>query len=357
MSLLSYIKGRGAQANPPNKFLKEQHEIRDDFLEYCEKENEAISGPKTAYRPIYPKTIVNKITSPDVRMKYSMNPYQGCEHGCVYCYARNTHEFWGYSAGLDFENQILVKHNAADLLEKKLKSRSWKAETIVLSGNTDCYQPAEKKFKITRQCLEVFKKYKHPVGIITKNALVLRDKDLLEALHKDNLVSVHVSVTSLSEKTRRLLEPRTTTIKRRLQTIRSISEMGIPVNAMLAPIIPGINSHEILDLARAVSDAGASSFAITVVRLNGAIGQIFSDWIRKTMPNKADKVLNQIAECHGGKLNDSRFGLRTRGEGNIAEQIHSLSSLARRKYFKGRSMPELNNDLYPMYKKGQLRLF
>lgn len=357
MSLIPYIKGRGAQANPPNKFLKEQHEIRDDFLEYCEKENEVSLEPRTVYRPIHPRTIVNKIKSPDVKMPFSMNPYQGCEHGCVYCYARNTHEFWGYSAGLDFEKQILVKHNAAELLEKKLRSSSWKAETIVLSGNTDCYQPAEKKFKITRKCLEVFNRYKHPVGIITKNALILRDRDLLQTLQKDNLVSVHVSVTTLSEKTRRILEPRTATIKRRLQTIKTISDMGIPVNAMLAPIIPGINSHEIMDLAKAVSEVGASSFAFTIVRLNGAIGQIFSDWIRKIMPDKAEKVLNQIAECHGGQLNDSRFGLRMRGEGNIAEQIHSMSALAKRKYFKGRSMPELNKDLYPIYKKGQLRLF
>lgn len=357
MSLIPYIKGRGAQANPKNKFDASHHEIRDDFLEFCHQSDETAHDPKTSYQLIHPKTIVNKVTSPDVRMAFSMNPYQGCEHGCVYCYARNTHEFWGYSAGLDFEKKILVKKNAARLLEAKLQSKNWMAETIVLSGNTDCYQPAEKKFKITRACLEVFLRYRHPVGIITKNALVLRDLDLLKNLHKDRLVGVHVSVTSLSEKTRQILEPRTATIKRRLQTIKTLSDAGIPVNAMLAPIIPGINSHEIMDMAKAVSDAGASSFAITIVRLNGAIGQIFTDWIRKTLPDKAEKVLNQIAACHGGTLNDSRFGLRTRGEGTIANQIHALAAMAKRTYFKDKKMPSLNKDLHVDFKKGQLRLF
>ena len=357
MSLIPYIKGRGAQANPKNKFDASHHEMRDDFLEFCHNSDEDAYNPKTSYQTIYPKTIVNKVTSPDVRMAYSMNPYQGCEHGCVYCYARNTHEFWGFSAGLDFEKKILVKKNAARLLESKLQSKNWKAETIVLSGNTDCYQPAEKKFKITRACLKIFAQYRHPVGIITKNALLLRDLDIIKELNKDGLIGVHVSVTSLSEKTRRILEPRTATIKRRLKTIKTLSDAGIPVNAMLAPIIPGINSHEILDLAQAVSEAGASSFAITIVRLNGAIGQIFSDWIRKTLPDKAEKVLNQIASCHGGQLNDSRFGLRTRGEGNIAMQIHSMAGLAKRTYFNDKSMPSLNKELHAQYKKGQLRLF
>ena len=357
MSLIPYIKGRGAQANPPNKFLESQHEMRDDFLEFCHNEKENAIDPKTLYQPVFPKSIVNKVTSPDVPVAYSMNPYQGCEHGCVYCYARNTHEFWGYSAGLDFEKKILVKQNAARLLEAKLNSKSWVAKTIMLSGNTDCYQPAEKQYKITRACLEVFDRYKHPVGIITKNALVLRDLDILKSLQKDRLIGVHISVTSLSEKTRRILEPRTATIKRRLQTIEQLSNAGIPVNAMLAPIIPGINSHEIMDMAKAVSEAGASSFVVTIVRLNGAIGQIFTDWIRKTLPDKAEKVLNQIAACHGGTYNDSRFGLRMRGEGNIAAQIHAMAKLARRTHFKGKEMPSLNKALYPTYKAKQWRLF
>lgn len=359
-----YIKGRGAQKNTPNKFLADIHEQRDDFLEFCRIEGEEADKNKTQYIPVFPKTIINKVSSPDVGMQYSMNPYQGCEHGCIYCYARNTHEYWGYSAGLDFERMILIKKDAPRLLEEKLRKGKWQACTIVLSGNTDCYQPAERKFKITRACLEIFLKYRHPVGIITKNALILRDLDILQQLAELNLIGVNISVTSLSEETRRILEPRTATIKRRLETIQVLSGHNVPVNAMLAPIIPGINSHEILKLAKAVSEHGARSFGHTVVRLNGAIGQIFTDWIQKALPDRADKVLHQIADCHGGSLNDSRYGLRQKGEGKIAQQINDMVRLARHTYFKDRVFPPLDLSLYESAKaalgdadKGQMRLF
>lgn len=357
MSPKSVIKGRGAQLNVPNRFFELSHEMRDDFLEFCQKEGEIADKNKTKYLEVFPKTIVNKVKSPDVGMAYSMNAYQGCEHGCIYCYARNTHEFWGYSAGLDFERRILIKKDAPKLLETHLKKKSWKAYPIVMSGNTDCYQPAEKKYRITRQCLEVFLKYKHPVGIITKNSRILEDLDVLKALAKDNLIGVNISITSLSEDTRRILEPRTATIKKRLETVRILSEHGIPVNVMIAPIIPSINSHEILPLAKAASDYGASSIGHTIVRLNGAIGEIFTDWIKKTMPDRAEKVLHQIESCHGGTLNDSRYGARMRGEGKIAEQINNLVRLSRQKYFKGKSMPRLNCNLHESFKNGQLKLF
>jgi DNA repair photolyase len=351
------VKGRGAQQNVHNRFLEDAHELRADFLEYCRKEGEIADANKTKYINVFPKTIINKVTSPDVGMEYSLNPYQGCEHGCIYCYARNSHEFWGFSAGLDFERKILVKRNAPVLLEKAFKKKSWKAQTIVLSGNTDCYQPAEKELKITRSLLEVFLKYKHPVAIITKNALILRDLDILKELAKDNLIAVNISITSLSEETRRVLEPRTVSIKKRLETVKTLAENGIPVNVMLAPIIPSINSHEILPLAKTVSDYGASSIAFTIVRLNGAIGEIFTDWIRKTMPDKAEKVLHQIQSCHGGTLNDSRYGHRMRGEGKIAEQLHSLMRLAKLKYFHNKKLPRLNTALHVQYKSGQYSLF
>ncbi|TXE08524.1 PA0069 family radical SAM protein [Gelidibacter salicanalis] len=351
------IKGRGAQINLRNKFFELSHEMRDDFLEYCAKEGEEADKNKTLYLEVFPKTIVNKVDSPDVGMGYSMNMYQGCEHGCIYCYARNTHEFWGYSAGLDFERRILVKKDAPLLLEKFITRKSWHAYPIVMSGNTDCYQPAEQKFKLTCQCLEVFLKYKHPVGIITKNSLILRDLDLLKALAKDNLIAVNLSITSLSEETRLVLEPRTATIKKRLETVKILSENGIPVNVMMAPIIPSINSHEVLPLAKKVSEMGASSMGHTIVRLNGAIGEIFSDWIKKTMPDRADKVLHQIASCHGGNLSDSRYGTRMRGEGEIAKQINDMVTLAKLKYFKGKAMPTLNTALHEQYKDGQLKLF
>ena len=286
-----------------------------------------------------------------------MNPYQGCEHGCIYCFARNSHEYWGYSAGLDFERKIMVKKNAAKLLEGKLLSRNWEAAQIVMSGNTDCYQPCEKRYGITRECLEVFLKYRHPVSIITKNALITRDLDILAELAKDNLVAVSVSITSLQERTRMLLEPRTATIARRYDTVRKLSQAGIPVNVMLAPIIPGINSHEVLPMAKAAADAGAKSIGYTVVRLNGAIGEIFSDWIHKAMPDRAEKVLNQIKACHGGTLNDSRFGERMRGDGEFAKMIRNQIDLAKRKFFKGREFPQLNRSLFSQYKSGQFNLF
>lgn len=339
-------QGRGARKDHPNRFEKLHHVWDENFLEHCRLEGETAHTNKTNYLFTDPKSIVNKVDSPDVGMSFSMNPYQGCEHGCVYCYARNTHEYWGFNAGLDFERNIMVKRKAAELLEKQLRSRNWQAETIVLSGNTDCYQPAEKKFELTRKCLEVFLNYQHPVGIITKNALLLRDLDLLTDLNASNLIATNISITTLEEKTRRLLEPRTTTIKKRLATVEALSKKGIPVNVMIAPVIPGLNSHEILPLARAAREAGAQSIAYTVVRLNGAIGPIFTDWVKKTIPDRAAKILSQISACHGGQLNDSRFGVRGKGEGVIAEQIKHLIRIAKNKYFPEQKPVTLNTELF-----------
>ncbi|MEH6408354.1 MAG: PA0069 family radical SAM protein [Leeuwenhoekiella sp.] len=352
-----HIKGRGAQKHVDNRFSAHSHETRDDFLNFCASEGEEPENQRTLYLDTFPKTIVNKVESPDVGMGFSLNPYQGCEHGCVYCYARNSHEYWGYDAGLDFESRILVKRNAVELLQKKISSKSWKAYPIVLSGNTDCYQPIEKKLEITRKLLQLMLKYRHPVGIITKNALIIRDLDILKELAKDNLIQVNISITSLSEETRRLLEPRTATIKRRFEAVKILSDNNIPVRVMMAPIIPGINSHEIFPLVKRAADCGAKSVGYTVVRLNGAIATIFEDWIRKALPDRADKVLHQIAECHDGKLNDSKFGRRMRGAGEFAEQIKIQIQLARKKYLAGREIAPLNLELHEQYKDGQLKLF
>lgn len=337
--------------------MQHQKVIENDFLNYCFKENEDPDNNKTQYLEIFPKTILNKVTSTDIGLAYSMNPYQGCEHGCIYCYARNTHEYWGYSAGLDFERKILYKKNAAELLEHKLKSENWKAENIMLSGNTDCYQPIEKKLELTRAILKVFLKYKHPVSLITKNKLILRDLDILTQLATLNLLHVSISITSLQEKTRRILEPRTASIQKRLKTVEILSKNNIPVNVMMAPIIPAINSHEIFNLVKTVSELGAKSAAYTMVRLNGAIGRIFTDWVKKTLPDRADKILNQIADCHGGQLNDSRFGIRMRGEGKIAEQVNLQFRLAKKKYLSNTSLPPLDYSLYAKNKNPQLKLF
>ena len=353
----SYIKGRGAQHNTHNRFLQHSHEIRDDFLNYCALENEKVENNKTQYLEIFPKTILNKVTSPDIGFSYSMNPYQGCEHGCIYCYARNTHEYWGYSAGLDFERKILYKVNAPELLEKKLRSRSWLPERIMFSGNTDCYQPIEKKLEITRKMLQVLLKLKHPVGMITKNALILRDLDILKEMAKMNLVNVSVSITSLSEETRRTLEPRTASIQKRLKTVEILAQNRIPVNVMMAPIIPAINNHEILPLVKKVSELGASSVGFTVVRLNGAIGEIFTNWVRKAYPDRADKILHQIEDCHGGTLNDSNYKTRMAGKGKFAEQISMQFRLAKKLYLKDKSLPKLDYTLFDKNQSNQMRLF
>lgn len=302
--------GRGAQINTHNRFEAQQYETRADYLEFLHLSGEDTSlEQKTKFIEVFPKTLLNKIDSPDIGKAWSMNPYQGCEHGCIYCYARNSHEYWGYSAGSEFEQNILIKKSAPQLLEEHLKKRSWIPVPIMLSGNTDCYQPAEKTFEITRKLLEVLLKFKHPVGIITKNALITRDLDILEELAKLNLVHVSLSVTTLQEDVRRTMEPRTATAKKRLQTITDLTKVGVPVNIMMAPIIPAINSHEIMDIAKETSDAGAVAFNYTMVRLNGQVAEIFENWVRLYYPDKADKVLNLIKQTHDGKLNDTMAGV------------------------------------------------
>lgn len=353
----SFLKGRGAQKQINNRFSENQYEVLDDFLNFCEMEGEEADDNKTHYIEVFPKTFVNKVTSPDVGMLYSANPYQGCEHGCVYCYARNSHEYWGYGAGLDFERYILYKKNAPELLEKKITSKNWKGDTIVFSGNTDCYQPLERKLEITRKCLEVMLKWRHPTGIITKNSLILRDLDLLKELAKWNLIKVNISITSLSEETRRLLEPRTASIKQRLKTVEELSKNDIPVRVMMAPIIPSLNSHEILPLVKTVADLGAKDVSYTIVRLNGQIAEIFKDWAEKTIPDRAERILNQIADCHGGNLNDSQWSRRMRGSGIFAEQIKNTMILARKRYLSGQKMPDLDVSHFLQLKEGQLRLF
>ncbi len=343
--------------NVHNRFQQNEHFVEDDFLNYCEKEGDNPDNNRTQYIEIFPKTILNKVTSTDIGMAYSMNPYQGCEHGCIYCYARNTHEYWGYSAGLDFERKILFKRNAPQLLEEKLKSKNWKAENIMFSGNTDCYQPIEKKLEITRKMLEILWKYKHPISFITKNKLILRDLDILKEMAKLNLVHVSISITSLKEETRRILEPRTASIRKRLETVKILSENGIPVNVMMAPIIPSINNHEIFELVKTVSELGAKSVGYTIVRLNGAIGEIFKDWVHKTLPDRADKILHQIEDCHGGTLNSSEFGKRMRGEGKIAEQVSMQFRLARKKYLSDVCLSTLDYSLYEQLKNPQMKLF
>lgn len=353
---MQWTKGQGAQTNPHNRFLEHEKRVDPDYLDYLVAEGEK-EEHKTNFIEVFPKTIVNKVESPDVHMGWSLNPYQGCEHGCTYCYARNSHEYWGYSAGVDFERVILVKKNAPELLAQTLSKKSWKAAPVTMSGNTDCYQPVERKLEITRQLLEVFWRFRHPVGIISKNALIQRDLDILEKLNSERLVHVLLSVTTLDESVRGKMEPRTASIKKRLETVRQLSGAGIPVTAMMAPIIPGLNSHEIFDVLAAVKEAGATDAHYTMVRLNGQIADIFTDWVQKTFPERAGKVLNHIAGAHGGSLRDSRFGVRMRGEGHMAQQIADTFRLARKKIFGDPVSLPLNTELHHRFKSDQMTLF
>lgn len=346
-----YFKGRGAQIKTENRFLKNQY-----VTEHTEGLDEPLlSSPTTQIFLETPKKIVNKVVSPDIPLSYSLNPYQGCEHGCLYCYARNSHEYYGFSAGLDFESKIIVKKNAPALLEKHLLGKNWNAVPIMLSGNTDCYQPQEKKFEITRSMLKVFANYQHPVGIITKNSLITRDIDILKDLASENLVHVYISITSLNENLRRILEPRTASSVKRLKTIETLANAGVPVGVMNAPIIPGLNHHEIPGVLHAAANHGAFGAGMTVVRLNGAIGKIFEDWLRKNFPDRFDKVWNQISSFHGGQVNDSQFGRRMKGEGNIADAIHQLFRASKKKYFSEKQFPSY--DLTKFHKGGNLSLF
>jgi DNA repair photolyase len=348
---MEYLKGRGAQIKTENRFLKQQY-----VTEHIEGlDEELISAPTTQIFEEQPKRIINKVESPDLGMAYSLNPYQGCEHGCIYCYARNTHEYYGFSAGLDFESKIIVKKNAAQVLEQQLMHPKWNAVPIMLSGNTDCYQPQEKIFEITRSILKVMAKYRHPVGIITKNSLILRDLDLLTDLAQDRLVNVMISITTLDEDLRRKMEPRTASAAKRLQAIETLNKAGVPTGVMTAPIIPGLNHHEIPALLEVAAQHGAVGAGMTVVRLNGAIGNIFEDWLRKNFPDRFDKVWNQICDMHGGNVNDSQFGRRMRGEGPLADIINQLYRTAKKKHFDGRSFPPY--DLTKFRKAGTLSLF
>jgi DNA repair photolyase len=346
-----YIKGRGAQIKTSNKFLKQQYV--SDHVEGVDEYEVSRSQTQVFFES--PKTIVNKVTSPDLGMMYSTNPYQGCEHGCVYCYARNTHEYWGFSAGLDFENKIIVKKEAPLLIEKFILNPNWEPVPISVSGNTDCYQPLEKEFLLTRGILKVFAKYRHPVGMITKNGLVTRDIDILQDLAKDNLVHVYISITTMDEDLRRRMEPRTATAAKRLKTIEDLARAGIPVGIMNAPVIPGLNHHEIPSILKAASEHGALTAGMSVVRLNGSIGKIFADWLKKNFPDRFDKVWNQICSLHGGTVNDSEFGRRMTGEGNHAEIIHQLFNTSRKKYFSGKRMPPI--ELNHFRRGGMLSLF
>ncbi len=344
------IKGRGTPDNPANRFHPMEYVVEEELPE------EDRPSPRTRFFVDQSRSILSRNNSPDLHFTWSLNPYRGCEHGCIYCYARPTHEYYGLSSGLDFETQIMVKKDAAKLLRKELMKPSWKPEPINFSGVTDCYQPIERKLQLTRQCLEVMVEFCHPVEIITKNRLVTRDIDLLQELAKHHAVEVCLSVTSLDETLAAQLEPRATRPPGRLAAIKELSEAGITVGIMNAPIIPGLNDHEMPDILAAARDAGATFAGFIPVRLPYAIKDLFSNWLQQHFPQSKDKVLNRIRDLRGDELNDPNFGSRMRGQGEWAEVLRQQFRIHKARLGYPKSIPPISSVAFqrPGWQQGEL---
>ena len=344
------IKGRASSFNPQNRFETTSYEALEELSADEAGETDSERKIVTKYFFDTSKTILAKNDSPDVGFTYDLNPYRGCEHGCIYCYARPTHEYLGFSSGLDFETKIMVKKDAPLLLEKELKKKSWKPQVISFSGNTDCYQPIERKLQITRKCLEVFLKYRNPVGVITKNALITRDVDILSELAKLNLVACTLSITTLDKNLQRKMEPRTSPPEERLKAIETLVKAGVPVSVNVAPVIPGLTDSEIPAILKRASEHGATSAHWILVRLPYAVKDLFMEWLRREYPEKAERVLNRIKEVHEGKLNSSEFGKRMRGSGKVADSISQLFEVTRRKYGLNEKIYRLSIDKFSVKK-------
>jgi DNA repair photolyase len=345
------IRGRGAADNPANRFERLHYEPDS------EGDPRDQPAPTTQFFRDSSRSIITQNHSPDVGFETSINPYRGCEHGCVYCYARPTHEYLGFSAGLDFETKIMVKEDAPDLLRRELSSPRWQPKTLSLSGVTDPYQPVERRLQLTRRCLEVLAEFRNPVGIVTKNHLVTRDLDILSALAQHDAAAVFLSVTSLDGALARHLEPRATQPQGRLAAIEAAARAGVPVGVLVAPVIPGLTDHEIPAILAAAANAGARYAGYILLRLPLGVGPLFEQWLTQHYSEKKDKVLGRIRDMRGGKLNDPRFGSRMRGEGPFAELIKDVFSLACRKAgITGRG-PNLSTAAFRRPAGNQLLLF
>jgi len=351
----STIRGRGASWSPANRFEKFHVDLSDvDVVDGDLTEPER-SRPVTQYFRDGSQSIITHNNSPDVGFETSVNPYRGCEHGCIYCYARPTHEYLGFSAGLDFESKIVVKTNAAELLRAELESPRWKPQTLVMSGVTDPYQPIERKLRITRGCLEVLAQFRNPVAIITKNRLVTRDVDLLCELASFNAIAVNISVTSLDPNLQRVLEPRTSIPSARLDAVSHLRHAGIPVGVMVAPIIPGLTDHEVPRILEVCAKAGAQFAGYTIVRLPWAVAPLFEHWLEEHFPDRKEKVLGRIRQLRGNdRLNNSQWHRRMTGQGIFAEQIASLFEVGCRRAGIGQR-PDLSRTAFRRTRE-QLRL-
>ncbi len=314
------IHGRGAAENPAGRYERLDYEPDPDY----EDPDDPEPRPPTHFYRDTTRKIIASNDSPDVGFSFSVNPYRGCEHGCGYCYARPTHEWLGLSAGLDFETKIFVKEDAPDLLRRELLSPKWEPATIAMSGVTDAYQPAERRFALTRRCLEVLAEFRNPVGIITKNHLVTRDVDILGEMAGYGAAMVNISITSLDPALQRVLEPRAATPERRLDALAKLSAAGVPVGVMVAPVIPGLTDHELPAILKAAAEAGARTSGFVPLRLPHGLGALFGDWLERHVPDRREKVLNRVREMRGGKLNDPNFVSRMRGSGEYIDQLRAL---------------------------------
>jgi len=335
------LDGRGTRLNPANRYER----LHVDLSDVDEADPGEVPAPTELFRDAS-RRILAENDSPDLGFRFSLNPYRGCEHGCVYCYARPSHEYLGFSAGLDFERKLLIKPDAPALLRAALAAPGWQPQVVALSGNTDCYQPVERQLRLTRRCLEVFAELRNPVGVITKSALVTRDIDVLGELARHGAAHVSISITTLDPELARRMEPRAATPERRLQAMCALAEAGIRVGVMAAPIIPGLNDHEIPAILERAAAAGACTASWTLLRLATPVDQLFVDWLEKHYPERALRVLGRLRGCRTGKLNDTRFGHRMRGEGEYAAQLRALFALAARRRGLDRELPPLNTTAF-----------
>ncbi|MEM1069710.1 MAG: PA0069 family radical SAM protein [Planctomycetota bacterium] len=349
----------GSNLDPANRFEPVHREVDLDQLAWDDEHLRSLTHRKIEYIDDASKTIVAENSSPDIPFRYSINPYRGCIHACAYCYARPGHEYLGFNAGLDFETKIVVKRNAAELFREFLAKKNWKPESITFSGVTDCYQPAERDLRLTRQCLEVAWECRQPVSVITKNALVIRDLDLLQQLASEGLVHAYLSITTLSPELARDMEPRTSTPSARLRAVKRLADAGVPVGVMTAPIIPGLNDQEIPNILEAAKEAGAKRAGYVLLRLPLTVEPVFVEWLERVRPNHVDRVLGRVEQARGGKRNQSEWGERMTGQGPIADQIRNLFKLFQKKFGLDKDLPPYNFNRFrpPISKSGQLELF
>jgi DNA repair photolyase len=352
-------QGRGAQFSPPNRFKQIHAEEDFEHVEHDVEYLEDLRSLKTQYLPDDSRSIVSKNDSPDLHFNYSLNPYRGCLHGCSYCYARPTHEYLGLNAGLDFESKIFVKERAPELFRDFLARDDWNPELIAFSGITDCYQPIEREYRLTRQCLEVAAAARQPIGIVTKNAMITRDIDVLTEMAAHRVIAVAISVTTLDSELAHTMEPRTSTPAARLRAISQLAEASVPVSVMIGPVIPGLNDSEIPAILQAASEAGATRASWSLLRLPLSVRPIFEDWLARQRPQDRERVESRIQSCRDGKMTDSDFGSRQRGTGEVADQISQTFRVFAAKHGLDRGIDQLETAGFrpPKSSSGQLRLF